>query len=442
MAAPTTRYARSGDVHLAYQVVGDGPRDVVLSLDWASHLEVLWEQPFVQELVSALARFSRVLWFDMRGVGLSDRLLDAPVAPEDWIDDIAAVMDAAGSERASLVAHGHAAQMALMAAATHPDRIESLVLVNGFARLARAEDYPAGIPAEAAGATLEQVAETWGRGTMAALLGPSVVANPGMTEWYGRLERFSASPGTALARMRAILELDVRDVLPLVTVPTLVIQNAGDVYVRAGHGRYLAEHIAGAELLERESADHWPVPDLDLLVAIEEFITGTRVEEPEVDRVLTTVLFVDVVGSTERVSELGDRRWRALLDQFVGTVEGQLLAHRGVLVQRAGDGILATFDGPARGIRCAWGIRDAVRRSGLEVRSGLHTGELTQRNGDVAGIAVHIGARVSELAGPGEVLVTRTVRDLVAGSGIAFDDRGEFPLKGVGERWELYATTS
>ena len=442
MAAASTQYARSGDVHLAYQVVGDGQRDLVLALDWASHLEVLWEQPFVQELLYSLAGFSRVLWFDMRGVGLSDRALAAPGAPEDWLDDVAAVMDAAGSERASVVAHGHAAQMALVAAATHPDRIESLVLVNGFARFARADDYPAGVPAEGAAAAIEQVAETWGRGTMAALLGPSVAGNPGMTEWYGRLERFSASPGTALARMQAILELDVREVLPLITAPTLVIQNRGDVYIRAGHGRYLAEHIAGAQLLERESDDHWPVPERDLLVAIQEFMTGTPAQEPGVDRILTTVLFVDVVGSTEQVSVLGDRRWQGVLDQFVGAVERQLLAHRGVLVDRSGDGILATFDGPARAIRCAWAIRHDVEHVGLEVRSGLHTGEVTARNGDVAGIAVHIGARVSELAAPGEVLVTRTVRDLVAGSGIEFDDRGEFALKGVTERWELYATSN
>lgn len=440
MAAPRTRYARSGDIHLAYQVIGDGRRDVVLSLDWASHLEVLWEQPFVQELISSLARFSRVLWFDMRGVGLSDRGLESPVAPEDWIEDVAAVMDAAGSERGSVIAHGHAVQMALMAAATHPDRIESLVLINGFARFARADDYPAGIPKTAASAALDQLIDTWGKGTMAAALGPSVASSPGIGEWYGRLERFSSSPGTALARMRAILELDVRDVLPLVTVPTLVIHNRDDVYVRAGHGHYLAEHIRGARLLERESGDHWPVPEPDLMVAIEEFITGSRVEAAEVDRILTTVLFVDLVGSTERVSEVGDRRWRALLDQFVATVERELLAHRGVLVDRAGDGVFATFDGPARAIRCACGIRDSIQRVGLEVRCGLHTGEVTRRNGDVAGIAVHIGARVSSLAEPGEVLVTRTVRDLVAGSGIEFGDRGEFALKGVADRWDLYAT--
>jgi len=265
--------------------------------------------------------------------------------------------------------------------------------VNGFARFSRADDYPAGVPASAANAVLDQLGETWGSGRMSALLGPSVASAPGMTEWYGRLERFAASPGTAMARMRAILELDVREVLPLVTSPTLVIQNLDDVYVRAGHGRYLAEHIADARLLERDSADHWPVPQPDLLASIEEFITGTRVEEPGVDRILTTVLFVDVVGSTEHVSELGDRRWQTVLDQFVAVVERELLAHRGVLIERAGDGILATFDGPARAIRCACGIRDSLRRSGLEVRCGLHTGEVTERNGDVAGLAVHIGAR-------------------------------------------------
>ncbi len=441
MAAPRTLYARSGDVQLAYQVVGDGPRDVVLSLDWASHLEVLWEQPFVQELLGSLARFSRVLWFDMRGVGLSDRGLEKPVVPEEWMEDVAAVMDAAGSEGACVVAHGHAVQMALMSAATHPDRTESLVLINGFARFARADDYPAGIPSAAATAALDQLVDTWGKGTMAAALGPSVASSPGITDWYGRLERFSASPGTALARMQAILELDVRKVLPLVTAPTLVIQSRDDVYVRAGHGRYLADNIPGARLLERDSADHWPVPDPDLLEAIEEFVTGSRLEDSVVDRVLTTVLFVDVVDSTKRLSALGDRRWRAQLDQFVATVERELFTYRGVLVDRAGDGIFATFDGPARAIRCACDIRDSVVRGGLEVRCGLHTGEVTRRNGDVAGIAVHIGARVSAAAAPGEVLVTRTVRDLVAGSGIEFDERGAYALKGVDESWDLYATS-
>jgi class 3 adenylate cyclase/predicted alpha/beta hydrolase len=441
MPAPRTLYAKSGDVHLAYQAIGEGKRDIVLVLDWASHLEAVWEQPFVQEFITSLNRYARVLWFDMRGVGLSDRVVEAAVAPEEWMEDVRAVMDSAGSKEATLVAHGHGAQMALMSAATHPDRVASLVLINGFARFSRADDYPAGIPPAAADTLLEGIVQTWGTGVTAAYLGPSIASDPGVQEWYGRVERFAATPGTALAKMRAILSLDVRRVLPLVRAPTLVVQNRDDAFVRAAHGRYLAEHLPNARLLERDSADHWPLPDPDLLGAIEEFVTGSRRQELETERFLTTVLFVDVAGSTERVSAIGDHRWRELLDSFDETVKRTLLTHRGELVNRTGDGVLATFDGPARAIRCAGDIRDTVRRAGLEVRCGLHTGEVTRRNEDVAGIAVHIGARVSAAALPGEVLVTRTVRDLVAGSGIAFDDRGEYSLKGVPESWALYAAS-
>ena len=441
MPAPRTLYAKSGDVHLAYQAIGEGKRDIVLVLDWASHLEAVWEQPFVQEFITSLNRYARVLWFDMRGVGLSDRVVEDAVAPEDWMEDVRAVMDSAGSKEATLVAHGHGTQMALMSAATHPDRVASLVLINGFARFSRANDYPGGIPPAAADTLLEGIVQTWGTGVTAAYLGPSVASDPGVQEWYGRVERFAATPGTALAKMRAILSLDVRRVLPLVRAPTLVVQNRDDAFVRAAHSRYLAEHLPNARLLERDSADHWPLPDPDLLGAIEEFVTGSRRQELETERFLTTVLFVDVAGSTERVSAIGDHRWRELLDSFDETVKRTLLTHRGELVNRAGDGVLATFDGPARAIRCAGDIRDTVRRAGLEVRCGLHTGEVTRRNEDVAGIAVHIGARVSAAALPGEVLVTRTVRDLVAGSGIAFDDRGEYSLKGVPESWALYAAS-
>ena len=441
MPAPRTLYAKSGEVHLAYQAIGEGERDVVLVLDWASHLEAVWEQPFIREFVSSVNRYARVLWFDMRGVGLSERVVDPAVAPEEWMDDVGAVMDAVGSERATLIAHGHGVQMALMTAATHPDRVDSLVLINGFARFSRAGDYPAGMPPDAAEQLLAQIEQVWGTGTMAGPLGPSVAGRPGIEDWYGRVERFAATPGTAIAKMRAILELDVRNVLPLVSAPVLVVQNRGDTFVRAAHGRYLAEHLPNARLLERDRPDHWPLPDADLMGAIEEFVTGSRLQESEADRVLTTVLFVDVVGSTERASEVGDERWRELLDRFEETVRGQLIVYRGELVSRTGDGVLATFDGPARAIRCARDIRDTVRRSGLDVRCGLHTGEVTRRNGDVAGIAVHIGARVSAAASPGEVLVTRTVRDLVAGSGISFDERGEHALKGVPEAWALYATS-
>jgi class 3 adenylate cyclase/pimeloyl-ACP methyl ester carboxylesterase len=441
MSAPRTLYARSGEVHLAYQVIGEGPRDIVLVLDWASHLEALWEQPLVAEFISSLNRFARVIWFDMRGVGLSDRVVDAAVSAEDWLEDVSAVMDAAGSERATIVAHGHAVQLALLFTATHPERVDSLVLINGFARLLRSDDYPAGMPPEARDSVLAGIETDWGTGRLATVLAPSVASQPGVKDWYGRVERYAASPGTALAKMRAISELDVRNVLPLVAAPTLVVHNRDDWFIRVGHGRYLAEHIAGAHLLERDSADHWPIGDADLLGAIEEFVVGSRSEDSDVDRFLATVLFVDVAGSTERVSEIGDRSWDALLGRFE-TIVGRVLSdHRGELVNTAGDGLLATFDGPARGIRCAWSLRDSLKQTGLEVRSGIHTGELTRRNGGVAGIAVHIGARVSALAEPGEVLVTRTVRDLVAGSGIVFEDRGEHALKGIADRWALYAAS-
>jgi class 3 adenylate cyclase len=441
MPPPRTFYARSGEVDLAYQVIGDGSRDVVLVLDWASHLEVVWEQPFVEELVTGVARFARVLWFDMRGVGLSNRGAAAAVTAEDWMDDVGAVMDAAGSERATLVAHGHAAQMALLFAATHPARVASLVLVNGFARLSRAGDYPAGMPPHVQEVVLKAVEMQWGTGTMAAVLGPSLAGLPGVQDWYGRVERYSASPGQAVERMRAVLSSDVRDALPSVAAPTLVVHNRDDWLVRVGHGRYLAEQLPDAQLLERDSADHWPLPAPDLLGAIEEFVTGSRPGEADSDRFLATVLFADVVGSTQRISEVGDRRWSLLRDRFEDSVRQALLRHRGELVNTAGDGVLATFDGPARAIRCAYQIRDAVRHSGLDVRCGLHTGEITRSGDDVTGLAVHIGARVSAAAAPGEVLVTRTVRDLVAGSGIAFEERGEHELKGVPEHWALYAPT-
>ena len=374
----------------------------------------------------------------MRGIGLSDALV-SPAAPEDWMDDVAAVMDAAGSEHASLIAHGHAVQMALMSAATHPDRIDSLVLVNGFARFSRADDYPAGVPAGAANLVLDQVGETWGSGRMSALLGPSVALGAG----HDRVVRAARAlrrqprdrngadagdPRARRARSAAARDLaDARDPEPR---RRLRARGPRPLPGRAHRRR---------RLLERDSADHWPVPEPDLLAAIEEFITGTRVEEAGVDRILTTVLFVDVVGSTEHVSELGDRRWQTMLDQFVAVVARAPGAPR--RADRAGGRRDPRHLRRAcRAIRCACGIRDSLRRSGLEVRCGLHTGEVTQRNGDVAGLAVHIGARVSAAAAPGEVLVTRTVRDLVAGSGIAFDDRGPFALKGVEDAWELYAT--
>ncbi len=442
MALAETQYARSGDADIAYQVIGDGPCDVIVMLDWASHLEEVAAQPLFSEFIGAIARFSRLLWFDMRGIGMSGRVAEGISPIESWMGDLLAVMDAAGSERATLLAQGQAVQMAVMAAATHRERVTSLVLVNGFARLSRADDYPAGMPEKAQAVYLELVESQWGRGTLAAVLGPSVAGRPGVMDWWGKLERYGATPGIARARAESTLELDVRELLPLVDVPTLVVHNRDNDFVRVGHGRYLAEHIRGAQLVERESPDHWPLPEPDLLATIEEFVTGERPDLQDTDRVLATVLFMDVVSSTERVSELGDYEWRRALDLFEQTVRDGLARYAGSLSNTAGDGILATFDGPARAIRCAWDVRDQLARNGLEVRTGLHAGEVTKRGHDVAGIAVHIGARVSALAAPGEVLVTRTVRDLVAGSGISFEERGEHELKGVPDRWTLYAAAN
>jgi class 3 adenylate cyclase len=436
---PTTNYVTSGDVQLAYQVFGEGDRDLVLVIDWASHLEVLWDMPFMVEFLEALGRIGRVLWFDMRGVGMSDPVPGGVLAVEDWVGDVAAVMDAAGCERATMIAQGHACQLALMAAATHPERIGSLVLFNGFARLARDDDYPAGMPEEIHDVVLHQIETTWGSGALVRVLAPSVAEQPGIAEWWARVERFAGTPRMAVSKARTIYELDLRDVLPLVAAPTLVVHARDSEYVRVGHGRFLAEHIEGARMVELDSADHWPTPESGLLGAVEEFVTGSRVVADDGDRVLATVLVVDVVGSTERATELGDRRWGALRDRFEGVVRQGLLSHGGRLVDVAGDGVLATFDGPARAIRCASHVRDSLRMQGLDVRSGLHAGEINRRGEVVSGIAVHIGARVSALAAPGEVIVTRTVRDLVAGSGIAFAERGEHELKGVPDRWALYA---
>ncbi|HSF61650.1 MAG TPA: adenylate/guanylate cyclase domain-containing protein [Gaiellaceae bacterium] len=441
MALAQTQYVRSAGTDIAYQVIGEGPRDIVVALDWASHLETLAEQPFIAEWFTSLSRFARVLWFDMRGVGMSGPLgEESPI--EAWTHDLVALMGASGSARASLVAHGYGAMLALTAAATHPERVDSLVIVNGYARFARGDDYPAGLPQRMHEPYLDAIERQWGTGVHALGLGPSVVHRPGVLEWWGRVERYGACPQVAREQLEAILALDVRDALPLVNVPTLVIHSRDNVFARVGHGRYIAEHIRGARWLERDSADHWPVPEPDLVGAIEEFVTGSRTTGSDSDRVLATVMFADIVGSTDFAAELGDRTWGFALERFDQIVHTTLAAFEGVLESTAGDGILATFDGPARAIRCAWRLREELRHSGLEVRCGIHTGEVTRRSDGVAGIAVHIGARVAALSDPGEVLVTRTVRDLVAGSGISFEERGEHELRGVPDRWPLYAATS
>lgn len=441
MALAKTQYVRSGDADIAYQVIGDGPHDVVLAFDFASHLEEVAGHPMTREFLGALQRFARVLLFDMRGVGMSGGVASASAALESWMDDAVAVMEAARSQRATFVAQGQAALMAMMTAAAYPDRVASLVLFNGWARFARDDDYPVGVPVQAHEPMLRLVEEQWGTGDDLAVVAPSLVDRPGVREWWGRVERYSAPPGVARARMQATLELDVRGVLPLIRVPTLVAHSRDNALVRIGHGRYLAEHIHGARLVELDSADHTLNFGLDIVGLVEEMVTGARTALPASDRVLATVLFIDIVGSTQFASDAGDESWRAALGHVEQVADDAIGLYEGTLERHTGDGVLATFEGPARAIRCAVRICDEARRGGVEVRCGLHAGEVIRRPEGLAGLAVHIGARICDLAAPGEVLVTRTVRDLVAGSGIAFEERGEHELKGVPDTWALYAAT-
>jgi class 3 adenylate cyclase len=441
---PATRYAHSEQGNIAYQVVGDGPISVVFVGDWWNHVEWQWEERHHARFLTRLASFSRLILFDKRGTGLSDPVrLDELPTLERWMDDVTAVIDTAGADQVAVVAHGAGGPMAMLFAASYPERISSLVLISAFATLARHDDYPAGIPPQIADTTLEWLTGGWGTGATLDALGPSAAGDTALREWLGRFQRLSASPGVAAAMMRWILRLDVREVLGAVRVPTLVVQRRDDAFVRREHGRYLAEHIPTARLVELPGSDYlYFVGDSEaLLDEIQEFLTGVR-EAPEPDRVLATVMFTDIVGSTEHAASLGDRAWRDLVERHHATVRHQLNRFRGREVDTAGDGFFATFDGPARAIRCAEAIRDAVRELGIDVRIGLHTGECELFDDKISGIAVNTGARIGSEAGPGEILVSRTVVDLVAGSDIEFADRRTHALKGVPGEWQLFAVVS
>jgi class 3 adenylate cyclase len=443
--APETRYARSGEYSIAYQVVGKGEFDLVYVPGLASHLEVFWEEPAYSRFLHRLASFSRLILMDRLGTGLSDRLPPSEVSIfEQRMDDIRAVMDAVGSERAALLGWSEGAPLCATFAATYPQRTAALVMYGGMSRFVRDDDYPWGMPREAIQGFIESIPGTWGQDEeLLRFWAPSVADSPAARRWWTRYARLAASPGAAQELFRMASELDVRDVLPAIRVPTLLIHRTGDTLLGVEHSRYMAERIPGAKLVELPGEDHlWWFGDQDAIVdEVEEFLTGAR-SLPEADRVLATVLFTDIVGSTERAVELGDSGWRELLERHGTVVRRELLRHRGREVKTTGDGVLATFDGPARGIRCASAIAEAVRSLGIEIRAGLHTGECEVMNGDVGGIAVHTGARVSAEAGPGEVLVSSTVKDLVAGSGIEFEDRGSRELKGVPGEWRLYAVVS
>jgi class 3 adenylate cyclase len=442
-ARPQTRYARSGDVHVAYQVFGEGDLDLVIVPGFITHVELAWEHGPSARFLERLASFARVMTFDRRGAGLSDPVRDAPTL-EERMDDVRAVMDAAGSERAALLGISEGVPMCILFAATYPERVRALVCSGGLARSTEAPDYPWALPTDALlEAGFELVLPHWGTGAMVEVAAPSVADDPETRAFFARMERASASPGMLASLAAMFVDIDVRDVVPTVHVPTLVLHRRHDRLVNVRHGRWLAEHLPNARLIELPGDDHsflYEDPERTL-GDVQEFLIGTR-EEPEPERILATVLFTDIVDSTRTAAEFGDRRWREVLESHHRDVRAALARFSGREVKSIGDGFLATFDGPARAVRCARAIAGASDPAGIRVRAGLHAGECEVMGDDIGGIAVHIAARVSALAGPGEVLVSRTVKDLVAGSGIEFDDRGEHTLKGVPDLWRLHGVVA
>jgi class 3 adenylate cyclase len=436
---PRTRYARSGDAHIAYQVFGEGDVDLVFVPGFVSNIEHYWQMPAVPQLLERMGSFARVLIFDKRGTGLSDPVTSTPPL-EQRMDDMQAVMDAAGMEQAALYGISEGGPASILFAATYPERTSALVLYGASPRFRADAEAPGGAPEDVIEAVLADVPVRWGEGALLDVFAPSAAGDPDMEEVWGRFQRAGASPAMATSVMTALYEIDVRDILPHINVPTLILHRTGDRVARIGGARYMAERIPGARLVEFEGDDHVPFTgDFEPIVdEMEEFLTGSRQAKP-LDRVLATVMFTDIVDSTRRAAEAGDRRWRDLLSGHDELTRRQIERFRGREIKTLGDGFLATFDGPARGIACAAAIRDGVRPLGLEVRAGLHTGECELAGDDVRGMAVNIGARIGALAEPGEVLVSGTVKDLVVGADLEFADRGEHELKGVPGTWHLFA---
>lgn len=443
---PKTRYAKAaGDINIAYQVVGSGPVDLVFVPGFVSNLELVWGRQRLVDMWSQITSFARLILFDKRGSGLSDPIVGSATL-EERMDDVRAVMDAVGSERAVLFGYSEGAPMCLLFAATYPQRTRALVLFGAMARSTEAPDYPFAPPASAQMEASAELLPYWGQGVMAEIFSPSVADLPETLEAWGQLERTSASPGRMADIFLTYLNTDVRDVLPIINAPTLLLHRKGDRVVNIHGARWLAQQIPNATLIEFPGIDHamWIGEDwAPIMNAVEEFVTGAPPVQ-QVNRVLATVLFTDVVDSTRKAAEVGDARWRATLDEHDGLIDRELRRFRGTRIHAIGqgDGVLATFDGPARGIACAKAIVDSVRTLGIECRAGLHTGEVELREQDIGGIAVHIAARVKERAGAGEVLVSGAVPPLVAGSGLQFEERGEHDLKGVPGTWVLFALSS
>jgi class 3 adenylate cyclase len=437
---PAIRYARSGDVHVGYQIVGDGPVDIVFVEGSVTNRHVLWEEPSYRRFVERLGSFARVILFDKRGMGLSDRVQAGTL--EERMDDVRAVMDAAGSERAALIGESEGGPMSMLFAASFPQRTVALLLCGAEVKEEITEDWPWGESTrEEFEESMTALSERWSNvpSSLKVFVG-SWGDDPRVLEWFARLKVQSASPAAAEAFMRMAHDIDVRDVAPAIRVPTLILHSVEDQICHVENARYLARAIPGARYVELPGGDHVMYAELaDLAIAeIREFLTGVR-EGPEPERLLATVLFTDLVGSTERAEELGDKRWRELLERHHQAVRRELARFSGRELDTSGDGFLAAFDGPARAIRCAKAVVSAVDELGLQVRAGVHTGECEVLGEKLAGVAVHVGARVAAQAGPGEVLVSSTVRDLIAGSGIELEDRGLYALKGIDEERRLYA---
>ncbi len=438
---PKTHYAKSGDLHIAYQVVGQGPFDLVYIPGWVSHVELAWEEPLLARFLERLASFSRLIVFDKRGTGLSDRVpVDKLPTLEERMDDLTVVMDAVGSERAALFGFSEGGNLAALFAAMHPERTRGLVLAHTFASRIWSPDYPWAPTPEQREQECLHVEREWGNLMDIAHYAPSKVGDVEFAQRVATYFRRAASPGAAVALLRMNTQIDIRSILPTIRVPTLVMHRTGDLDVNVAEGRYIAERIPDARFVELAGDDHLPwIGDQGrFLDEMQEFLTGVR-PAPEYERVLSTVMFTDIVGSTEAAARLGDRDWRNLLGRHHTIARAEIARFRGREINTAGDGFIATFDGPARAVRCAGSMRNALQPLGIEIRAGVHTGEIELDGDDVGGIAVHICARVAAAAAAGETLVSSTVKDLVAGAGLAFTDRGAHALKGVPGEWRLFA---
>jgi class 3 adenylate cyclase len=438
MEPPETRYVAVDEADVAYQVVGNGPLDLLYCFGLGSHIEVAWEVPRNVGFLTRLAAFSRLIFFDRRGTGASDGVSFKTMPTwEEWTEDIAAVLDAANSKRTAILATLEAGPIAILYAAMHPETVGALILLNTSARYLEADDYSIGVPSEAVDGLVELIASTWGTRDLARLIAPSLADDAEHMRLVSKLERSSATPRGAAAQYDYMLRrFDVRHALPLIQAPTLVLHASENDFVPIAHGRYIADHINGAIFTELPGGDSGTNPAVATEVA--EFLTGDR-PVVEVERILTTVLFTDIVGSTSLAASVGDQRWHLTLDAHDQTVRQQLKLFRGREINTTGDGFVTSFDGPARAIRCAQAISEATEKLGVRLRVGLHTGECEVRGDDLGGLAVHIAARVAALASPGDVLVSGTVKDLVVGSGIEFKERGEHELKGVPGSWKLFA---